>query len=173
MDMNMYDAIKGKRHCLPENRVKYYMYQLIKSIDHMHRNGACAFQFLPSTQKPVDYKWFVALLDAENMNASLVPTAAQPDLQCITAFSIRNGRLKDTVAQRQWHSQLRPRLCLCLFAGLSAFSAVWRNLSSNLGAWITIQQDRKPFVQKEEVIDSNEEFDSSLIMKEKSLRCPW
>ena len=26
MDMNMYDAIKGKRHYLPENRVKYYMY---------------------------------------------------------------------------------------------------------------------------------------------------
>ena len=39
MDMNMYDAIKGKRHYLPENRVKYYMYQLLKSIDHMHRNG--------------------------------------------------------------------------------------------------------------------------------------
>lgn len=37
--MNMYDAIKGKRHYLPENRVKYYMYQLLKSIDHMHRNG--------------------------------------------------------------------------------------------------------------------------------------
>ena len=35
----MYDAIKGKRHYLPENRVKYYMYQLLKSIDHMHRNG--------------------------------------------------------------------------------------------------------------------------------------
>ena len=39
MDMNMYDAIKGKRHYLPENRVKYYMYQLLKAIDHMHRNG--------------------------------------------------------------------------------------------------------------------------------------
>ena len=39
MDMNMYDAIKGKRHFLPESRVKYYMYQLVKSIDHMHRNG--------------------------------------------------------------------------------------------------------------------------------------
>ena len=26
MDINMYDAIKGKRHYLPENRVKYYMY---------------------------------------------------------------------------------------------------------------------------------------------------
>jgi len=50
MDMNMYDAIKGKdsckevmslgrKHYLPENRVKYYMHQLMKSIDHMHRNG--------------------------------------------------------------------------------------------------------------------------------------
>ena len=49
MDMNLYDAIKGKylynivfvgrRHYVPENRIKYYMYQLLKSIDHMHRNG--------------------------------------------------------------------------------------------------------------------------------------
>jgi renal tumor antigen len=39
MDMNMYDAIKGRRQYLPENRVKYYMYQLLKAIDHMHRNG--------------------------------------------------------------------------------------------------------------------------------------
>ena len=35
----MYDAIKGRRHYLPEKRVKYYMYQLMKAIDHMHRNG--------------------------------------------------------------------------------------------------------------------------------------
>jgi hypothetical protein len=26
MDMNMYDAIKGRRHYLPENRTKYYIY---------------------------------------------------------------------------------------------------------------------------------------------------
>lgn len=29
----------GRRHYLPEARIKYYMYQLLKSIDHMHRNG--------------------------------------------------------------------------------------------------------------------------------------
>lgn len=51
MDMNLYDAIKGKtlrvmlrvgvgrRHYLPEARIKYYMFQLLKAIDHMHRNG--------------------------------------------------------------------------------------------------------------------------------------
>lgn len=26
MDMNMYEAIKGRRHYLPEGRIKYYMY---------------------------------------------------------------------------------------------------------------------------------------------------
>ena len=39
MDMNMYEAVKGRRHYLPEQRVKYYMYQVLKAIDHMHRNG--------------------------------------------------------------------------------------------------------------------------------------
>eukprot|EP00742_Colponemidia_sp_Colp-10_P000619 GILJ01000677.1.p1 GENE.GILJ01000677.1~~GILJ01000677.1.p1 ORF type:complete len:552 (+),score=78.06 GILJ01000677.1:158-1813(+) len=39
MDMNMYECIRGRRHYLPESRVKLYMYQLIKSMDHMHRNG--------------------------------------------------------------------------------------------------------------------------------------
>ena len=39
MDMNMYEAIKGKRTPLPESRVKQMMYQVLKSIDHMHRNG--------------------------------------------------------------------------------------------------------------------------------------
>lgn len=37
--MNLYDAIKGRRHYLPETRIKYYMFQLLKAIDHMHRNG--------------------------------------------------------------------------------------------------------------------------------------
>mmetsp|Transcript_34121 Transcript_34121/g.33297 ORF Transcript_34121/g.33297 Transcript_34121/m.33297 type:complete len:106 (-) Transcript_34121:1020-1337(-) len=39
MDMNMYEAIKGRRHYLPEQRVKFYIYQVLKAIDHMHRNG--------------------------------------------------------------------------------------------------------------------------------------
>ena len=39
MDMNMYEAIKGRRHYLPESKVKFYMYQVIKAIDHMHKNG--------------------------------------------------------------------------------------------------------------------------------------
>mmetsp|Transcript_30724 Transcript_30724/g.59272 ORF Transcript_30724/g.59272 Transcript_30724/m.59272 type:complete len:489 (-) Transcript_30724:569-2035(-) len=39
MDMNIYELIRGRRHYVAEERVKSYMYQLIKSMDHMHRNG--------------------------------------------------------------------------------------------------------------------------------------
>ena len=39
MDMNIYELIRGRRHYLPEQHVKKYMYQLVKSMDHMHRNG--------------------------------------------------------------------------------------------------------------------------------------
>lgn len=39
MDMNIYELIRGKRHYLPERKIKHYMYQLLKSIDHAHRNG--------------------------------------------------------------------------------------------------------------------------------------
>lgn len=39
MDMNLYEAIKGRRHYLPEQKVKHYMYETCKAIDHMHRNG--------------------------------------------------------------------------------------------------------------------------------------
>jgi renal tumor antigen len=49
MEMNFYEAIKGNRRLLnfsigrpnylPEARVKHYMYQLLKAIEHMHRNG--------------------------------------------------------------------------------------------------------------------------------------
>ena len=39
MDMNIYELIRGRRQYLAESRCKLYMYQLIKSMDHMHRNG--------------------------------------------------------------------------------------------------------------------------------------
>mmetsp|Transcript_178255 Transcript_178255/g.433682 ORF Transcript_178255/g.433682 Transcript_178255/m.433682 type:complete len:520 (-) Transcript_178255:94-1653(-) len=39
MDMNLYEAIKGRRHYLPEHKVKQYMHELMKALDHMHRNG--------------------------------------------------------------------------------------------------------------------------------------
>ena len=39
MDMNIYELIRGRRHYVAEERVRTYMYQLVKSMDHMHRNG--------------------------------------------------------------------------------------------------------------------------------------
>jgi len=39
MDMNIYELIRERRHYLPENRVKNFIYQLARSMDHMHRNG--------------------------------------------------------------------------------------------------------------------------------------
>ena len=39
MEMNLYEAIKGRQSYLPESKVKNYMYQLLKAIEHMHRNG--------------------------------------------------------------------------------------------------------------------------------------
>mmetsp|Transcript_75752 Transcript_75752/g.239562 ORF Transcript_75752/g.239562 Transcript_75752/m.239562 type:complete len:568 (+) Transcript_75752:190-1893(+) len=39
MEMNLYEAIKGRRHYLPEMKVKQYMYEVLKALDHMHRNG--------------------------------------------------------------------------------------------------------------------------------------
>lgn len=39
MDMNVYELIRGRRHYVAEDRVRAYMYQLMKAMDHMHRNG--------------------------------------------------------------------------------------------------------------------------------------
>lgn len=39
MDMNIYELIRGRRQYLQEQRIKNYMYQLLKSMDHIHRNG--------------------------------------------------------------------------------------------------------------------------------------
>lgn len=38
-DMNIYELIRGRRHYVAEERVRAYMYQLMKALDHMHRNG--------------------------------------------------------------------------------------------------------------------------------------
>ncbi|XP_041827074.1 MAPK/MAK/MRK overlapping kinase-like isoform X2 [Melanotaenia boesemani] len=39
MEMNIYEFIQGRRTPLPDHTVKNYMYQLCKSLDHMHRCG--------------------------------------------------------------------------------------------------------------------------------------
>jgi renal tumor antigen len=39
MEMNLYEAIKGRPTYLAETKVKNYIYQLLKAIEHMHRNG--------------------------------------------------------------------------------------------------------------------------------------
>jgi len=39
MEQNLYEAIKGIKNYLPEKKVKFYMYQLLKALDFMHRNG--------------------------------------------------------------------------------------------------------------------------------------
>lgn len=39
MDMNIYEMIRGRRQYLPEDKILHFMYQLVKGIDHMHKNG--------------------------------------------------------------------------------------------------------------------------------------
>eukprot|EP01027_Heterolobosea_sp_BB2_P018366 GEZU01025886.1.p1 GENE.GEZU01025886.1~~GEZU01025886.1.p1 ORF type:complete len:456 (+),score=56.72 GEZU01025886.1:193-1560(+) len=39
MERNIYELIKGRRQHLPEEKIKKYMYQLVKAIYHMHKNG--------------------------------------------------------------------------------------------------------------------------------------
>mmetsp|Transcript_17710 Transcript_17710/g.33376 ORF Transcript_17710/g.33376 Transcript_17710/m.33376 type:complete len:505 (+) Transcript_17710:142-1656(+) len=39
MDANLYELIRGRRHYLNPQLVKMYMWQLMKSLDHMHRKG--------------------------------------------------------------------------------------------------------------------------------------
>lgn len=48
MDLNLYEHIKGilklcnikgRKQPLNPQKVKHYMYQLLKSIEYMHRNG--------------------------------------------------------------------------------------------------------------------------------------
>eukprot|EP01002_Notosolenus_urceolatus_P000729 NODE_1181_length_1536_cov_83.856759_g979_i0.p1 GENE.NODE_1181_length_1536_cov_83.856759_g979_i0~~NODE_1181_length_1536_cov_83.856759_g979_i0.p1 ORF type:complete len:418 (-),score=98.54 NODE_1181_length_1536_cov_83.856759_g979_i0:81-1334(-) len=39
MDMNIYELIRGRRQYLAEEKIQNFMYQLVKGMDHMHRNG--------------------------------------------------------------------------------------------------------------------------------------
>ena len=39
MDMNIYELIRGRSHYVAEDRIRRYMYQLIKAMDHMHKAG--------------------------------------------------------------------------------------------------------------------------------------
>ena len=39
MDMNIYELIRGRSHYVAEERTKRYMWELLKAMDHMHRNG--------------------------------------------------------------------------------------------------------------------------------------
>ncbi|XP_005465195.1 MAPK/MAK/MRK overlapping kinase isoform X1 [Oreochromis niloticus] len=39
MEMNIYEFIQGRKTPLPEHTVKHYMYQLCKSLEHMHSCG--------------------------------------------------------------------------------------------------------------------------------------
>ena len=36
---NLYEKIKDRKQPLPTDVVKSYMYQLLKALEHMHRNG--------------------------------------------------------------------------------------------------------------------------------------
>ncbi len=37
--MNLYELIRGRRHYVPEEKVKIFMRSLLRALDHMHRNG--------------------------------------------------------------------------------------------------------------------------------------
>ncbi|KAK9960324.1 hypothetical protein ABG768_010394 [Culter alburnus] len=39
MEMNIYEFIKGRQHPVSESKAKHYMYQLCRSLDHMHSHG--------------------------------------------------------------------------------------------------------------------------------------
>ncbi|KAF5301010.1 hypothetical protein FQR65_LT08993 [Abscondita terminalis] len=39
MDMSMYDFMKVRKRRLPEVKVRYYLYQILKGLNHLHTNG--------------------------------------------------------------------------------------------------------------------------------------
>nr|CAD7454907.1 unnamed protein product [Timema tahoe] len=39
MDMSLYDLMKTRKRCVPETRVKNYLYQILKALEHLHSHG--------------------------------------------------------------------------------------------------------------------------------------
>jgi renal tumor antigen len=39
MNQNIFEAIKNKKEYLPEEKIKSYMYSLLKALDYMHCRG--------------------------------------------------------------------------------------------------------------------------------------
>ena len=39
MECNVYEAIKDRKQYLSEKHIRNFIYQALKGIDHMHRNG--------------------------------------------------------------------------------------------------------------------------------------
>ena len=39
MEMNLYEAIEGRKKYLPEKKVKFWIYQTLKALEYMHKNG--------------------------------------------------------------------------------------------------------------------------------------
>ncbi|KAI4455783.1 mitogen-activated protein kinase [Holotrichia oblita] len=39
MDMSMYEYMKSKKRPLPEVKVRNYLYQMLKGLEHLHKNG--------------------------------------------------------------------------------------------------------------------------------------
>lgn len=60
MDMNIYELIRGRKTYLSERRIKLYMFQLMKAMDHMHRNGIFHRDIKPENILIVDDKLKVA-----------------------------------------------------------------------------------------------------------------
>eukprot|EP00971_Amphidinium_carterae_P057868 1144473-Amphidinium_carterae.1 len=98
MDMNLYEAIKGRRHYLPEQKVKQYMYELLKALDHMHRNGIFHRDVKPEN---------LLLLDDEIKLADLGSCRGQPtvhfglimiwlDQQCLVEASTPDSHIQST-----------------------------------------------------------------------------
>lgn len=44
-DMNIYELIRGRRHYVAEDRLRSFMYQLLKAMDHMHRWGGARIAY--------------------------------------------------------------------------------------------------------------------------------